>query len=262
MNTPKSNTMHFVPKKLAVFVCMQVLLFSCAPRQLMKPYEQAQTQRQYAEGVGDAAKPQAWEISSNLIAVKKENSDLVWKDINGASYLLVSSWKADTTYYKNDAKSGFYNTGKYPIWVTAAPELQQRCQSKKFGRKEGLDLRLKQLFGMPPGVDKKYFVEFWVRPKDLYRPCPDPEISDTKCGLAFPEAVTDHHKDWINNQRLMSYFNPAWDQNYPWTQLGYTYDWNPKNKRHVGLSEFIIGENAEVVVKGFQTTEEYCALPE
>ena len=111
---------------------------------------------------------------------------------------------------------------------------------------------------MPPNVEKKYFVEFWVRPQDLFRPCPDAEVSDTHCGLAFPEEVTDEHKDWINNQRLESYYNPVWDKNYPWTQLGYTYDWNPKNKNHVGLSEFVIGKNKNVVVKGFKTTEEYC----
>ncbi|MEO1258208.1 MAG: hypothetical protein AAFZ15_05400 [Bacteroidota bacterium] len=238
------------------FIC----LTACAPRQLTKPQKLDNVLMLYSNSVGDAAKPQPWEISNNLTAINDSNSQLFRKEINGEKYILVSSWKADSKYYKNDPETGFYNTGKYPIWVTAAPDLQNICRSKKFGRREGLDLRLKQLFGMPPDVEKKYFVEFWVRPQDLFRPCPDAEVSDKNCGLAFPDEVSEEHRAWVNKQRLESYYNPAWNKNYPWTQLGYTYDWHPRSKDHIGLSEFVIGENKNVVVKGFQTTEEYCSL--
>ena len=44
---------------------------------------------------------------------------------------------------------------------------------------------------------------------------------------------------------------------YPWGQLGYTYDWNPKNKSHVGLSEFIIGAGKTIYVNRIVTTQEY-----
>jgi hypothetical protein len=44
---------------------------------------------------------------------------------------------------------------------------------------------------------------------------------------------------------------------YPWTRLGYAYDWgNPKSE--VGLSEFVIKSNADVEVKGIYANEEYC----
>lgn len=237
-------------------------LLTCAPRPLSKTYDGPKIQRLYSNGIEDAAKPQPWEITNSLITINKNNQNLVWKEINKEQYVLVSSWKKDTKYYKNDEKTGFYNTGKYPIWVTTTPEVQNLCQSKKFGRKEGLDLRLKQLFGLPPNVEKNYFVEFWVRPQDLFRPCPDGEVSDSGCGLAFPEKVTEDHKSWVNNQRLASYYNEAWDRNYPWTQLGYTYDWNPKSKNNLGLSEFVIGANKNIVVKGFYSTADYCALKE
>ena len=239
-------------------ICLLCFFTNCSPRQISKTYDLSKIQHIYIVSVGDAAKPQPWEISRNLISIKKENTNLVWKEIKGESYLLVSSWKTDTTHYKNDPKSGFYNTYKYPIWVTVAPEVQNICQAKKFGRKEGLDLRLKQLFGLPPNVEKNYFVEFWVKPQDLFRPCPDSEIADISCGLAFPENVSDEHKKWINNQRLESYYNRTWDKNYPWTQLGYTYDWHPKNKKHRGLSEFVIGANRDVIVNHVYTTAEYC----
>ena len=46
-------------------------------------------------------------------------------------------------------------------------------------------------------------------------------------------------------------------EKYPWTQLGYTYDWNPENKSHVGLSEFVIGENKNIVIKAIYSTNDY-----
>lgn len=235
-----------------------LLLSACSPRLLTKPFDAQKIELQYSRSIGDAAKPQPWEISNNLVAVTPDNTDLVWKTINGEAYLLVATWQKDTIYYKNDPKTGFYNTGNYPIWVTTAPELQQRCREEKFGKKEGLDLRLKQLLGLPPASEKYFFVEFWVRPQDLFRPCPDSEITDSDCGLGFPEDAPKGHIDWINQLRLDSYFNPRWDANYPWTALGYTYDWNRKTKDHIGLSEFLIGKDKNVIVAGFQTTEVYC----
>ncbi|PHI21766.1 hypothetical protein CEQ90_00320 [Lewinellaceae bacterium SD302] len=236
------------------------LITSCGPRQLVKPYNAEKAKAKYVRAVADAAKPEPWEISNDLIAIREDNSSLIWKNFGGEAHLLVSSWKGDTTYYFNDSITGRYNTGKYPIWVTASPELQEQCTRPGFGRREGLDLRLKQLFGMPPGVNKKYFVSFWVRPADLYRPCPDGEIGDRSCGLAFPDFVSDNHKNWVNEQRIASYYNMKWDANYPWTELGYTYDWNPGNKLHIGLSEFIIATNSNVIVKRAYTTEEFCAI--
>lgn len=250
------------PLLLLLIGLLGLTITACGPKLLMKPFDAVKVQRLYTDGVGDAAKPQPWEISRQLVAITPENQQLVWKEIDGEAYLLVSSWKADTTFYKNDSQTGRYDTGNYPIWVTAAPQLQDLCRAKNFGRREGLDFRLKQLLGLPPNVEKKYFVEFWVRPQDLFRPCPDAEISDSECELAFPEHATDEHKAWINELRLASYYNSQWDYNYPWTELGYTYDWNKKNKSNVGMSEFVIGKNKKIIVHAFHTTGEYCALEE
>lgn len=195
-------------------------ILSCSSRELTKSYNAERVSHVYSLSVGDAAKPQPWEIRSDLISISVDNKDLIWKEINGEPYLLVSSWKEDVKYYKNDASAGFYNTRNYPIWVTVAPELQRLCQEKRFGRKEGLDLRLKQLLGLPPTVEKGYFVEFWVKPQDLFRPCLDGAVDDVNCTLEFPADATDEHRQWINDMRLGSYYSSNWDSNYPWTQLG------------------------------------------
>jgi hypothetical protein len=236
-------------------------ILSCSPRMLTKDYNEEKIQNLYSLSIGDAAKPQAWEVVKTLTPASIANPALVKKNIDGEDYLLVSTWTNDTIYYKNDTATGRYNTGEYPIWVTLAPELQNRCQRPNFGRREGLDLRIKQLLGLPPDSPKRFFVEFWVHPNDLFRPCPDPEINDLSCGLSFPEAVTQEHQQWVNELRLASYFNPSWNKNYPWTALGYTYDWNKRNKTNIGLSEYVIKSDRNIIVHAVTTTAEYCQAP-
>jgi len=40
---------------------------------------------------------------------------------------------------------------------------------------------------------------------------------------------------------------------YPWTRLGYTYDWNP-NSPEVGLSEYIVRGGSTVTVAAVGST--------
>ena len=212
---------------------------------------------QYTKALHDAAQPSAREISTTLTKVVANSPGLKWKKINGEDYVLVSSWKADTKYYKNDQTSGFYNTGKYPIWVTVAPDLQNWYAAQtKVGNP---DKRLKQLLGLPPNADKKYFVEFWVRPQDLIRPCIDTEVTDEACDLYLKNGADANceHLLWLHEQSRMSFADSTLYNRYPFTQLGYTYDWHPRNKKHVGLSEFVIGKNKNIVVGTVFTTAEY-----
>ena len=53
---------------------------------------------------------------------------------------------------------------------------------------------------------------------------------------------------------------------YPWTQLGYTYDWgvpedletDSDRPANVGLSEFVIRQGAPILVHSIQSVEDYC----
>ena len=99
---------------------------------------------------------------------------------------------------------------------------------------------------------------FWVKMENLFRPCPDEEITDGACQLFFPIDTKYEHLIFIETYRERSYsnsLNPF--DNYPWTQLGYTYDWYPKNKSHIGLSEFVIEPNAQVIIDTMIKTEDY-----
>ena len=211
----------------------------------------------YTQALNAAAQPSASKISSNLTVVAATTPSLQWKKINGEDYVLVSSWKADTKYYKNDPTTGIYNTGKYPIWVTVAPDLQNWLATQK--KVSNPDKRLKQLLGLPPDADKQFFVEFWVRPQDLFRPCIDTEVNDGACELYLKNRADPNCENllWLTEQVRMSFADSSLYKRYPFTQLGYTYDWNPRNKSHVGLSEFVIGANKNIVVSDVFSTADY-----
>jgi len=208
----------------------------------------------YQESIEIAMAPASSKIDRNLVSINLENKNLIWKNINGENYVLMVTWKQDISYYKPYLDSTYYNTGKYPIWVTTAPQLLERMKKEKG---TDIDLRLKQLLGLPPNATYSYFVEFWVNPKDLFRPCPDNEITDNTCELCFPEDTDASYVAWVNSNRISRYYQCELYEKYPWTQLGYTYDWNAENKTHIGLSEFVIGEHKNIIVKAIYTTVNY-----
>ena len=211
-----------------------------------------QTNRElYKLSIINSIYPDSSEICTKLVQINDSNKTLIRKNINGEEYILVCTWKQNVSFYQKDT---VFNTGTYPIWVTTAPELKNRI--KKESPKD-VNLRLIQLLGLPPTAQYSYFVEFWVRPVDLFRPCPDKEITDSKCDLCFPEGTDPEHIKWINENRISRYYQCDLYYQYPWGQLGYTYDWNPRNKSHFGLSEFIIGTNKTIYINRIVTTLEY-----
>jgi len=114
-------------------------------------------------------------------------------------------------------------------------------------------LRLEQLLGLPPDDGKQWFVELWVWPADLFRPAPDPEITDQGAGLDFPDSASPEYRAWFDDLRSKSYG----ENGYPWTRLGYTYDWGSPDD-HVGLSEFVINKGAPIEVRSVTPTVVYC----
>ena len=249
-------------------------------------------QEQYASAVADASIALPSEISRYLTPINSQNPDLVWENGVAGSRLLVVSWLNDAgKYYKCSVAGGCSGnttcveggecpTYKYDSWVTVVPEIKNF-----FATTPPEPLRIAQLLGLPPEAAiagnptaYTYMLEMWVSPTDLFRPCPDTEISDTVCEIGFPvdsfrtPALTNMvrategpdygvfmtYPDWFNNRSRYIYTgsNP-----YPWTRLGYTYDWGSSN--HVGLSEFVLhgrkvdGSTISVGIRSVKTTAEY-----
>ncbi len=209
-------------------------------------------QQMYRTAIKDAETAEPGEISTNLTAIVPYNDKLTWQAETGR--VLVVTW---TSWNGYDSLVGNSTVLQREVWVTAAPELQNFCR-KCCQDNKSLTLRLEQLQGLPPNNGKNRIVEMWVSPSDLFRPSADPEISDHEAEIDFPVpvdyiTVNQSHIDWYNALRNKSYG----ESGYPWTRLGYTYDWgNPQSE--VGLSEFVVRQGATVQIKSVSTTAKYC----
>lgn len=208
----------------------------------------------YAAAIRDAETADPDEINTQLTAIVPYNDDLIWEGDPGASRVLTVTW---TNWDGYDALVGGDTVLSREVWVTAAPEVQTFCATHWI-LPDKLNLRLEQLLGLPPDSGKDRFVELWVDPNDLFRPSPDPEISDHEAGLTLPVSdafvtVDPNHIAWFDALMASSYG----DDGYPWTRLGYTYDWGGCASE-VGLSEFVIRSGATVGVRGVTGTWPYC----
>ena len=246
---------------IAIF--FHIFLAACATKQLNTDSsatgDAPVIAQNYQKAVTLAQNPTPAKISDQLVAILSGNSNLIWKTIQGQEYVLMATWTGSFKYYQPSLGQK-YNTGNYEIWVTAAPGVQELCSDPTWAG-GNLELRLEQLLGLPPNNGKIGFASFWVRPQDLFRPCPDNEITDTSCDLSLPADVSDDYRTWFNDLRAQQYvFCPPSKQGYPWTQLGYTFDWHDLNNP-VGMSEFIIRKNADVYVEALTPTNQYCAQP-
>lgn len=152
------------------------------------------------------------------------------------------------------------------VWVTEVPEVQEKC--RKFTDSD-LALQLRQLLGLQPNASFKYFVTMTVRSSDIFRPTTDPtttskwpcsDSTQATCGEVFPDWVTSDHIKWIANQMLSSYIilePPTGAYSYPWTRLGYTYDWKPGSNKY-GASEYVIRAGSVIHVTSKEPYASYC----
>lgn len=197
-------------------------------------------------------------VTRDLVAIVPGEPLLNW-DASGAQ-VLVATW-TDDSFYPVHYKVGDTITvsATHLIWVAVPEELKSWIASTAFPA-DDLALRNKQLNGMPPDANKTLYVEFWAKPADLFRPCPDPEITDHEALMDFPDnaytTVDPLYKDWFDDLRAISYTS---DSAHPWSRLGYTYDWgNAYN--HFGVSEYVISADAKVEIASMTQTEEYLPL--
>lgn len=138
------------------------------------------------------------------------------------------------------------------LWVALESEERARCAG--FPRR-GLHRRLEQLLGLPPTGEPRRYVVLEVARSALRRPCFDPDPAAERCPLEPAPGVPPDFLDWLGRNALDSYRVPG---GFPWTRLGYTYDWRPGAPEY-GVSEFILLEGTEARVIAIQATEEFCS---
>ena len=202
----------------------------------------------YEKAVEDAMVAKESEVYAGLTPIVANNSHLIWQGEPGNESVLVVTW---TKYASSYPVNGTVTNSWGETWVTVAPEIKVFFKDH-VNPDANATIRAAQLLGLPANTTNSYFVELWVHPQSLFRPSPDNEITDTAVTLTFPSNATADYKAWFNNNIIYSYY----PMKYPWTRLGYTYDWG-NTANHVGLSEFILRQNSTVTVKSVTPTTEY-----
>jgi hypothetical protein len=183
----------------------------------------------------------------------------------------VVTWMrgAQISAYKKDGKQWLTNA-PFDIWVTVVPNLQQFCRQYAAGHSVSLSQlteRLEQRLGLPPGAGKSDFMEITVTdpstPNHLFRPCSVPSVNSSTCPPGLPAAAEgSSYKLWFLTQYYSS-FGTAAPHSYPWTALGYTFDWGLSEDGGMvryGESEFVIPQGAPIHIESVTNTQAYCTV--
>lgn len=160
------------------------------------------------------------------------------------------------------------------VWVTLDPEVRDSCDD---WTDEDKAMRLRQLLGLQPTEPVTHFIEMRAPAAGTFRPTANPAIAtDTLCNpatdgagcaLRFPADTPARHYEFMVNQAFSAWKMPngypasgtgEWQQlGYPWTRLGYTYNWHPGSPRY-GASEYVVRAGTRVTVTGVYTIADYC----
>ena len=153
-------------------------------------------------------------------------------------------------------------------WITVEPEVREVCSRYP---KDAVVPRLNQLLGLKPATDtdvqKRRFVRIRIDgPKKtgptaagIFRPCADPDPTAKSCGNTLKGSA--EYAAWFANWTIGAHqLNPDLTKTgYPWTRLGYTYDWAPEAADIRGAQEYVVPKDTEVTVLGVVDPAEYCA---
>ncbi len=227
-----------------LLVILPCLFLSCSMESDYIPVAGTSLEQLYNDAIADAMIADSSEISYNLVPVVKDNEMLSWKTVGAEDYVLAVTF-TDISWPQNSGDTVVLNQAE--VWVSMVPELYNRLQEEELSTDSVVSLRASQLVGIPYLGKNTFFVEFWVKPKDLFRPTPDNEITDNTAALYFPASATQEYIDWFNSLLIFAYFPDEGEIRYPFTRLGYTYDWGRPDQEH-GVSEFVVKQGAKVIM--------------
>lgn len=197
----------------------------------------------YNNAIQDSVFAEESEIQP-LVALTKEDKLVSW-DKEGR--VLLCTWHNYPDSYPEGEK---VTIAWGPVWTFTDKEITS--YKDEFTKAQDKEMRFRQLIAFAPDSEHSTVTGFWVDPKDVKRPAYQSDPTDETMQITLEENVDEAFKAWFDENILNSYFYGA----YPWTRLGYTYDWADNGKEY-GLTEFIVNQGAEVEVEFTETTQEF-----
>lgn len=184
------------------------------------------------------------------------NADYAAMSGDNTQVILVT-WHNDPDKYKD----GEMVTLKDEVlWAYTDKEFL-KWYNENFDKVTNWPLRLKQLLGKSPDFPGTYFTVFWAEVKDLYRPAFEPDVNGNMMNTSFSSEFENDDSEgavwfrhWFDKTRGQAYSERG---GFPWTRLGYTYDWGRADGGKYGLSEFIVRDGARIDVKFTRSTKAF-----
>lgn len=162
-----------------------------------------------------------------------------------------------------------------PLWVALADEVKAACADS-----DDAVLRLQHVLGLPPRGGNPQVYPIAARSADMLRPCvsgdaltasacsfdlpPDPTAAPPPADGSAKAAAYDKLSDAYKQLRFVT--DAMWQRyrtgfpdrraadgdypytGYPFTGMGWTYNWDPAVGSHVGVSEFVLLSGSTVTV--------------
>lgn len=252
-----------------------LLLLANAPANA-KPPVPAPLWNAYAEAISDSAVSLPSEVVTDLVVADPSDARTQWTTIAGEQYMLVSHLGFRPV---SDVDPGEAFAVSSHVFVTVPEEVRQECELSRCARMNfsQLDMRLKQLIGLPPDADYRILTQIWVRPADLFRPCTqvDPTIPTCPQLMANAMHAGVDRAPFLVDQAMYSWRLPRQGTTekvscakdfrnemggncfgFPWTRLGYTYDWRPSADER-GVTEFVVAPGSTVIMESYGKQRAY-----
>lgn len=199
----------------------------------------------YQEAIRDAVVAEENEIFP-LVEITEESGLVTWKESRDSVLMLTFHDSPDTF----PAGETIPLQGE-AVWVFSEKEFLSRYPG--YGAVKDWNLRMNQLLGLPADSGLTHVTAMWVSPEQLLRPAYVTDVTGQMRNSFSEDSPEDPaYVAWFNANAVYSYC----ENTYPWTRLGYTYDW-ADNGEEYGVSEFLIKEGAEVTVEFTMTLEEF-----
>jgi hypothetical protein len=159
-------------------------------------------------------------------------------------------------------------------WVSLPEQLREMCR----GKPDSV-LAIEQILGLPPmsmpsRSDHQWaVVTFTVSRVNIFRPCPG------GTDIAAPRCSTDGVAPNLDDVTARFFLNQLWtsyrigfekqdsgkdmtqDFGYPFTGMGWSYDWDPGSSTHVGVSEYVVSPGASVQNASVTSPALFCNGP-
>ena len=139
------------------------------------------------------------------------------------------------------------------LWVALPPEVRAQCA----GKSDAL-LAMQMTLGMPPRPSPAALVFlFKVRRADLFRPCASSaSVTTGSCALDFNLPSVDRDQPFVLKQMMESYRTRG---GYPFTAMGWSYNWDPAATTPMGISEYVVRPAARMRDVTSMTPAQFCA---